>query len=98
MPTSVTGGGRGNHPNAMIEGIGDVDVTGAIEGHPKRIIETAMVRRSSVAEEFRGALSCHRRDDLRFWIPHPDEMIVRVGDVKLSANTKGDSRGPGEPR
>ena len=39
---SESGGRRGDHPDAMIKGVGDIDVALFIDRYPERIVQAAI--------------------------------------------------------
>src|SRR6266487_7063117 len=68
--------------DAVVEGVGDVEVAGLVHGHAERVVQAARVGRASVAAELRGPVPGDGRDDLGLWVPLAYQVIVGIRDVE----------------
>src|SRR2546422_9521807 len=56
---------RGDHADAVVEGVRDVEGAGLVHGHAERVLQAARVRGPAVAAELRGPVPGDGRDDER---------------------------------
>src|SRR5436309_13948155 len=79
-----------NEADAVVEGVGDVEVAGLVRGHAERVVQAACVGGPAVPSELRGAVAGDPGDDLRLRIPPADQVIVGIRDVERSVGGKRD--------
>src|SRR5207247_7730037 len=87
-----------NQPDAMVEGVGNVEVAGLVHGRAERVVQAARVGRPAVPGELGGPVARDRGDDLRLRIPLADQMIVGIRDVEGPVGGERDAGGPGQAR
>src|SRR5207245_4458320 len=84
--------------DAVVEGVGDVEVAGLVHGRAERVVQAARVGGSAVPGELVRPVAGDRGDDLRLRIPLADQVIVGIRDVERSVGGERDAGGPGEAR
>src|SRR5262249_20669670 len=87
--------GRFDHlADAMVVGIGDVDVAAAIDGHPGGVVQHGGGRGTAVAG-VAGDTVTGDGDDLAGRFDHlADAAVGRIGDVDVAGAIHGDVRRP----
>src|SRR3989442_15546753 len=84
--------------DAVVEGVGDVEVAGLVHGHAERVVQAARVGGPAVPGELGGPVAGDRGDDLRLRIPLADQVIVGIRDVEGPVGGKRDAGWPGQTR
>src|SRR5436309_8491896 len=87
-----------NQPDAVVEGVGDVEVAGLVHGRAERVVQAARVGGPAVPGELGGPVAGDRGDDRRLRIPLADQVIVGIRDVECPVGGERDAGGPGEAR
>src|SRR5581483_8617291 len=90
-------------PDAVVGGVGDIEVAGGVVDDALRIVELGLEGRAAVAGEVVGALVAaagddgrrhtgHRRDGAA-GIDHPDDLVEGIGDVHVAGGVEGHHAG-----
>src|SRR5213083_1119939 len=87
-----------NQPDAVVEGVGDVEVAGLVHGRAERVVQAARVGGPAVPGELGGAVAGDRGDDLRLRMPLADQVIVGIRDVEGPVGGERDAGRPGQAR
>src|SRR3989454_9723757 len=87
-----------DHPDAVVEGVGDVEVAGLVHGRAERVVQAARVGGPAVPGELGGPVAGDRGDDLRLRIPLADQVIVGIRDVEGPVGGERDAGGAGGAR
>src|SRR3989441_2390030 len=84
--------------DAVVEGVGDVEVAGLVHGRAERVVQAARVGGPAIPGELRGPVAGDQGDDLRLRIPLADQVIVGIRDVEGPIGGERDAGRPGQAR
>src|SRR3989441_3997631 len=84
--------------DAVVEGVGDVEVAGLVHGHAERVVQAARLGGPAVPGELGSPVAGDRGDDLRLRIPLADQVMVGIRDVEGPVGGERDAGRPGQAR